>query len=109
MDPPDESTEKCIDDVYHDRNLLAIAFATIVATTWGPDRSGYYFDDGWPVVWVDTPTGQKSWHLKPDLLDVLERSSLTESKPNGGFDGHGRVTKNSRLARYITGSFRPIA
>ncbi|USZ73249.1 hypothetical protein [Natronosalvus halobius] len=104
MDPPDES-EKSIDDVYHDRNLLAIAFAAIVAMAWGPESAGYYYHDGWPVIWVETPAGQKSWHVTPDLEDVIKRSTLQESEPPKGFDGHDRVTKNSRLARYITGSY----
>ena len=97
--------EKDVDDVYHDRNLLAIGFATAITTAWGPDSAGYYYDAGWPVVWVETPAGQKSWHVTPDLEDVLERSSLQEGKPDDGFDGHTRTLKNSRLARFITGSY----
>ncbi len=80
MDPPDES-EKSIDDVYHDRNLLAIGFATIVAMTWGTGYAGYYYHDGWPVIWVETPAGQKSWHVMPDLEDVIDRPSRRASRP----------------------------
>ncbi len=102
MDPPDES-EKSIDDVYHDRNLLAIAFATVVEMARG--SSGFYYDNDWPVIWVETPAGQTSWHIHPDLEDVLKRSTLQERPPSDGWDGHDRVTKNSRLARYITGQY----
>ncbi|WP_455448599.1 hypothetical protein [Natrinema thermotolerans] len=104
-DNPPPTDEKPIDEVYHDRNLLAIAFARAIRLTWGPDTAGWYWHDEWPVVWVDTPTGQKSWHVTPDLEDVLERSSLQQTEPTGGYDGHSRTLKNCRLARYITGSY----
>ena len=101
-DPPPD--EKSIDDVYHDRNLLAIAFARLAAIQW-PGSAGWYLHEGWPVIWVETPAGQTSWHVTPNLTDVLERSSLLEQKPEGGFDGHDRTTKNSRLARFVTGTY----
>lgn len=102
-DPP-HNDRKDIDEVYHDRNLLAIGFATIANVTW-PGSAGYYWHNDWPVIWVETPAGQKSWHVMPDLEDVLNRSPLTESEPKGGYDGHDRTLKNSRLARYITGQY----
>ncbi|DAC85292.1 hypothetical protein QIT48_gp14 [Haloterrigena jeotgali icosahedral virus 1] len=98
-------SEKDIDEVYHDRNLLAIGFATAVATAWDSAAVGYYYDGEWPVVWAETPAGQKSWHVTPDLEDVLERSTLQEGRPPTGYDGHDRTLKNSRLARYITGQY----
>ncbi|MFD1564423.1 hypothetical protein ACFR99_12790 [Haloarchaeobius amylolyticus] len=98
------STEP-LDDVYHDRNLLAIAFARAMRLAWGPDTVGWHRHDGWPVVWVDTPAGQKSWHATPDLEDVLKRSPLDKHEPTGGYDGHLRTLKNCRLARYITLSY----
>lgn len=104
-DNPPPTDEKPPDEVYHDRNLLAIAFARAIAITWGPDTAGWYWHSDWPVVWVDTPAGQKSWHVTPDLEDVLERSSLQQTDPTGGYDGHDRTLKNCRLARYITGSY----
>ncbi|OLZ39884.1 hypothetical protein A6E15_02310 [Natrinema saccharevitans] len=80
-DNPPPTDEKPLDEVYHDRNLLAIAFARAIRLTWGPNTAGWYWHDGWPVVWVDTPTGQKSWHVTPDLEDVPERSSPHQSRP----------------------------
>ncbi|SEW01289.1 hypothetical protein [Natrinema salifodinae] len=104
-DNPPPTNEKPIDEVYHDRNLLAIAFARAIRLTWDPNTAGWYWHDEWPVVCVDIPTGQKSWHVTPDLKDVLERSPLDESEPTGGYDGHSRTLKNCRLARYITRSY----
>jgi len=104
-DNPPPTDGKTLDDVYHDRNLLAIAFARAMRLTWGPDTAGWYRHDDWPVVWVDTPAGQKSWHVTPDLEDVLERSPLDKREPIGGYDGHSRTLKNCRLARYITRSY----
>ncbi|MGQ3411054.1 hypothetical protein ACT4ML_02165 [Natrinema sp. LN54] len=103
-DNPPPTDEKSIDEVYHDRNLLAIAFARAIHLTWGRENAGWYWHGEWPVVWVDTPTGQKSWHVTPDLEDVLERSSLQQCKPTGGYDGHSRTLTNYRLARHITGA-----
>ncbi|RKD87651.1 hypothetical protein [Halopiger aswanensis] len=41
-DPP-HNDKKDIDEVYHDRNLLAIRFATIANVTW-PGSAGYYWE-----------------------------------------------------------------
>ncbi|WP_455448081.1 hypothetical protein [Natrinema thermotolerans] len=84
-DNPPPTDEKPLDEVYHDRNLLAIAFARAIRLTWGPNTAGWYWHDGWRVVWVDTPTGQKSWHVTPVLEDVLERleaNRATRETPN---------------------------
>ncbi|ELY41174.1 hypothetical protein [Natronorubrum sulfidifaciens] len=100
-DNPPPTDEKIVDDVYHDRNLLAIAFARAMRLTWGPDTAGWYRHDDWPVVWVDMLAGQKSWHVTPDL----ERSPLENSEPTNGYDGNSRAIKNRRLTRYITRSY----
>ncbi|WP_440765524.1 hypothetical protein [Natronorubrum sp. DTA7] len=90
--PPDDG--KAIDEVYHDRNLLAIAFARAIRLTWGSDTAGWYWHNDWPVIWVDTPAGQKSWHVTPNFEDVLERSALQQIDPPGGYDGYDRTLKN---------------
>ncbi|EMA38531.1 hypothetical protein [Halobiforma nitratireducens] len=100
-DPPPESSKE-IDEVYHDRNLLAIAFARAIRITWGSNTAGWYWHDGWPVVWVDTPAGQKSWHVTPDLEDIFDRSSLSPPEPwigqpaPGGLEGRASLREARR-------------
>lgn len=94
------------DDVYLDRNLLAIAHAAERVRHHGDKAGGYYYDhsedgEGWPVVWVDGEHDQRSWHVEPALTYVLEDSVLDESEPSGGYDGHDRVTKNERLVQAV--------
>ncbi|WP_408960653.1 hypothetical protein [Natrinema sp. 74] len=40
---PPPTDEKQIDEVYHDRNLLAIAFARAIRLTRGPNTTGWYW------------------------------------------------------------------
>lgn len=94
------------DDVYLDRNLLAIAHAVEHVRHHGDKVGGYYIDhseegNGWPVVWVDGGYGQRSWHVAPSLTYLLEDSILDESEPAGGYDGHDRPTKNERLVQAV--------
>jgi len=63
-DNPPPTDEKPLDDVCHDRNLLAIAFARAMWLTCRLDTADWYCHDDWPVIGVDTPDGQKSWHTR---------------------------------------------
>lgn len=89
---------------YRDRNLLALAFARARLP-----RAGYYYEDEsaeYPVVWALLPSkgegssGQVSWHIEPELVDVVEEG-LINQEPPGGFDGHSREEKNQRLANWV--------
>lgn len=94
---PEDKTKQ---EVYEDRNALAIALAAAVPV------SGYYYtkdETNWPVVWVHPTQGQASWHVPPDMDEILFESGLVLHEPKGGYDGHDRVEKNKRLLLWAMG------
>ena len=93
-----------IDEVYHDRNLLAIGFCAMLKEA-GED-AGWFYDDSlnsqqtWPLVWTDPENGdQMGWHVTPDLADLL-RSSPLPNQPYA-WDGHGRKARNQRIESVV--------
>ncbi len=95
--------EASLDEVYADRNLLAIAYATEVERGDDYGTGGYYYhdDEEYPVVWAQTIHDQQSWHVHPEFEDLLVDSPLEESEPTGGYDGHSRDEKRQRLVRQV--------
>lgn len=89
-----ESDEKSKDEVYYDRNLLAIALAaeTDAPSGWrnDPDTPGYV------VVWVATPMGEVSHHVPRQMV---EESGLRRHEQK--FPGYDREEKNERLMGWI--------
>lgn len=81
---------KEIDEVYHDRNLLA---CLLVQVSQRP--SGYRVDpenDDWGIVWVYAPNGEISWHVPMDMIQTFD---IRENE--GLYDGYDREEKNERL------------
>ena len=96
---------KTLDEVYRDRNLLALAFAEAINqldaggyynAVWRPAEGDDADADEWAIVQVRTPEGQVSWHVPRELA---EASNLRRSVEP--WDGHDREEKNRRLARYV--------
>lgn len=87
-------TEKEMDEVYEDRNLLACALAqaTDAPSGWKPDEES---PNEWAIVWIETPTGQVSWHVPRDMAE-----KLAPPKRDAEYDGYSRFVKNDRLARW---------
>lgn len=55
---------------------------------------------GWPVITIDTPAGQMSWHLSPADLDLFPESlapRVHPEDPRAKWDGHDTPTKYERL------------
>ena len=66
------------------------------------NRLGYHMgirnrNDEWPILYIDLPTGQVSWHLPSQ--------ELVKNFPDymGEWDGHDVVEKHIRLMRFIEG------
>ncbi|MFJ4739102.1 hypothetical protein [Streptomyces sp. NPDC088775] len=51
---------------------------------------------GWPVLYIETPKGQCSWHINPDDLDVFEglKVPFVDDYP---WDGHTTEEKYFRI------------
>jgi len=66
-----EASKAKLDSVYSERNRLVIAFARMALAA--GFRAGKGVDPGkWPVVYVETPNGQVSWHIAASEAPALE-------------------------------------
>lgn len=97
-----------LEQVYRDRNLLALTSARLAevvrrrghvapyAGWWSPTDDDDPAGDDWAVVYLQLPSGQASWHVPRTLAS---ESSLTpDVRP---WDGHDRETKNDRLRTFV--------
>lgn len=84
--------------VYRERNLLAQLAARLAQVA---GLQVYLCEDAdepeWPVLYIELPTGQVSWHISPD--DFLW-PDLPLRRPNT-WDGHTTEEKYSRVARFV--------
>lgn len=85
-----------VDAVYAERNAVVLAFAQ-AASCLGA-TVGKLVDPeepGWPVLVIDTPYGQCSWHMRAD--------EMPEGMPDypGSWDGHTSEEKHERLATLV--------
>ncbi len=87
-------TQKEIDEVYDDRNLLACALAqaTQAPAGWKPDPEN---EEEWAIVWIETPVGQVSWHVPREMAE-----DLAPPRRDSEYDGYDREVKNDRLASW---------
>lgn len=83
------------DGVYRERAHLVAHLATIY-----PSTIGYHdpTEPDWAVVIVDTPSGQMSWHVAPDDMDLFRHVHRSEINT---WDGHSTDEKYERLRRLI--------
>ncbi len=85
-----------IRSLYQDRNLvvqLAAKLATRLGypVAWGIDPA----EPGWPVLFIELPTGQVSWHVATSQVQLeLPDSSMS-------WDGHDNREKASRITNYL--------
>ncbi len=91
-----ENQSSGIDEAYLDRNqavqLLARAAQSLgwqMGVRIDPD------EPGWPVLMIDLPSGQVSWHIKADELVGMWHAY------QGEWDGHSLDEKRRRMAAEI--------
>ena len=80
-------------EAYCDRNLAVQALATI-AMDMGINV-GIKKDDEWPILYVDLPTGQVSWHIPASEI----MGEFADYK--GEWDGHDVEEKRNRMKKFI--------
>lgn len=82
--------------MYSERNLAAMAFGMAAKELgWRVGWSSDPADPLWPVLVIDTPTGQVSWHIHAD------EATANFEKYEGDWDGHTTEEKNARLHSYF--------
>ena len=82
------------DEAYMDRNL-AVQVLAILARQQGYQIGIRNREDDWPILYVDLPTGQVSWHIPKD-----EIVALLPDYP-GEWEGHDLKEKRDRLRRFL--------
>jgi hypothetical protein len=70
--------------VYSERNALAVALAKTVLANGGKAGTGVDVS-GWVVLYVDTPAGQVSWHFWEHDHHLLEGVPKYEGEWDGKF------------------------
>lgn len=98
-DTPEELQQQLADAnasisfVYRERAHLVALLAALYPASWQPDPN----EGNWPVVYIQLPTGQASWHISPKdwhLFDGTARDDTTI------WDGHTTAEKYERIARH---------
>jgi hypothetical protein len=82
-----------MDEVYAERNAVVLAFAHMAELQgWEVGKLVDPKEPDWPVLMIDTPAGQVSWHFKAE--------DMPTSMPDypGAWDGHTTPEKYERLA-----------
>jgi hypothetical protein len=90
------------DEIYAERNAVILAFAHMAELSgWEVGKAVDPSEPDWPVLLIDTPEGQVSWHFKADELPAAV-------PPYGGeWDGHDTPEKYARLARLVGRAWGP--
>lgn len=83
------------DAVYRERAHLVAHLAAV-----HPSHIGYTDPDvpTWPVLTVETPTGQMCWHINPTDLDLFDHVTWVDPVAIG-WDGHTTEEKYQRLGQ----------
>ena len=87
------SCESPPDEAYLDRNL-AVQVMARMAMQLGYSVGIRNRDDNWPILYVDLPTGQASWHLPASEL-------IGDFPDYGEWDGHDVGEKRRRMIQFL--------
>lgn len=81
------------DEAYLDRNLCVQVMARMARQL--GYNAGIRENIDWPILYIDLPTGQVSWHIsKPDITGKFPEYME-------GWDGHDVEIKRMRLIEFI--------
>ena len=85
--------ESTPDEAYLDRNLVVQVLAGLSHEI--GYKVGIKPDPEWPILYIDLPTGQVSWHIPKK--EMIGDWPIYEGK----WDGHDLGTKRNRLKAYM--------
>lgn len=80
--------------------FLTVLYPSVIITDGDPDAPG------WALVYVDSPTGQLSWHLSGDDLDLFPHVQRVETSAVT-WDNHTTDEKYARI-RQLTADLAPF-
>jgi hypothetical protein len=86
-----------LDAAYTERANLVALLASLYPSRW---RYADPSTPGWPVVFVDLPTGQASWHVSPEDWHLFAHVPHGTG-PGAEWDGHTTEQKYQRLRDLI--------
>ena len=92
----DKTQSDTLEEAYFDRNQ-AVLLAARLARTLGL-RTGWHTDPdepGWPVLFIELPTGQVSWHIPKAEADTWHPIWFS------GWDGHTLEQKRERISDFL--------
>jgi hypothetical protein len=93
-----------LDDAYYDRNQ-AVQLAAIIALRTGFCRVGVRdsHDPDWPILYMDLPNGQVSWHLPlKEVIGLGSDQAMWPPYPDT-WDGHTLEEKRRIIQEFICG------
>jgi hypothetical protein len=88
------------DGVYRERTHLVAHLARLYPSVLSYNDPN---EPDWPVLYIDSPTGQLSWHINPDDRDLVGSVPVVHSDdPRAQWDRHTTDEKYRRLRRLNT-------
>lgn len=81
--------DQATDTIYRERSHLVAHLAAIYPSSLTIDPA----EPDWPVVLVSLPTGQVSWHVAPEDMDLFGHVHMGSAM----WDGHDTAEKYRRL------------
>lgn len=101
-----DNAEEQLRGVYRERAHLVAHLAALHPSVISHNDPS---ETDWPVVYVHTPTGQASWHLSREDLDLFGHVPVVPADdPRAQWDGHTTEEKYRRLAeltRQVRGGY----
>ena len=89
-----QASQEAVDSLYDERNVLAFAFAELARDRGWEVGVRFFVDDPlWPILYVETPAGQVSFHVPANEVPEGYPEHTKE------WDGHNSTDKLDRLAR----------
>lgn len=82
-----DATEAVYRERHHLVAHLAVIYPSVMMLNADPK------EPDWPVLFIDLPTGQVSWHIAPADMDLFRHVPVG----NAEWDGHDVVEKYNRL------------